>query len=81
MRVRPLDTSCSRLQFLTLQLTGTLKLRALERIVIDGSHIDQKKRGIFDMKDTHLALLKLLTRTELKERYTAKQKPLKILVF
>ncbi|KGO71252.1 DNA/RNA helicase, DEAD/DEAH box type, N-terminal [Penicillium italicum] len=60
--------------------SGTLNLEELERIVIDGSHIDQKQRGIFDMKDTHMPLLKLLTRPELRERYGAK-KGVKILVF
>ncbi|OQE78473.1 hypothetical protein PENNAL_c0056G10727 [Penicillium nalgiovense] len=60
--------------------SGTLNLGELERIVIDGSHIDQKQRGIFDMKDTHIPLLKLLTRPELRERYGAK-KGVKILVF
>lgn len=60
---------------------GTLNLTELERIVIDGSHIDQKQRGLFDMKDTHLPLLKLLTRPELRERYDAGKKPLQILMF
>jgi protein CMS1 len=60
---------------------GTLKLDELERIVIDGSHIDQKQRGIFDMKDTHMPLLKLLTRPELRERLGASKKGVKILVF
>ncbi|KAJ5624586.1 DNA/RNA helicase DEAD/DEAH box type N-terminal [Penicillium lagena] len=49
--------------------SGTLKVNELQRIVIDGSYIDQKQRGIFDMKDTHLPLLRLLTRSELRERY------------
>lgn len=56
-------------------------MNELERIVIDGSHIDQKQRGIFDMKETHLPLLKLLTRPELRERYDAGKKPLQILTF
>ncbi|KAF7170255.1 hypothetical protein CNMCM5623_002732 [Aspergillus felis] len=60
---------------------GSLKLDELERIVIDGSYIDQKQRGIFDMKETHLPLLQLLTRSEFRERYGAKQKPIQILVF
>ncbi|KAJ6132869.1 DNA/RNA helicase DEAD/DEAH box type N-terminal [Penicillium samsonianum] len=60
--------------------SGTLNLEELERIVIDGSHIDQKQRGIFDMKDTHMPLLKLLTRPELHQRYGVK-KGVKILVF
>jgi protein CMS1 len=53
----------------------------LERIVIDGSHIDAKQRGLFDMKDTHLPLLKLLTRPELKDRYGASKKKIQILMF
>ncbi|GFF37198.1 protein cms1 [Aspergillus udagawae] len=60
---------------------GSLKLDELERIVIDGSYIDQKQRGIFDMKETHLPLLQLLTRSEFRERYGAKQKRIQILVF
>ena len=65
--------------FLTSDI-GTLKLDELERIVIDGSHIDQKQRGIFDMKETHMPLLKLLTRPELRDRLGSK-KGVKILVF
>ncbi|RAL10557.1 uncharacterized protein BO97DRAFT_406812 [Aspergillus homomorphus CBS 101889] len=61
--------------------SGSLKLGELERIVIDGSYVDQKQRGIFDMKETHLPLLQLLTRPEFKDRYGAKQKGIKILVF
>ncbi|KAL1998604.1 hypothetical protein VTN02DRAFT_5908 [Thermoascus thermophilus] len=61
--------------------SGALKLEALERIVIDGSYIDQKKRGIFDMKETHLPLLQLLTRPELRERYGVEKNGVKILVF
>ncbi|KUL83936.1 hypothetical protein ZTR_06834 [Talaromyces verruculosus] len=61
--------------------SGTLKSEKLERIVIDGSHIDQKKRGIFDMKEVYAPLLKLLTREEFKERYGSKDKDLKILVY
>jgi protein CMS1 len=53
----------------------------LERIVIDGSHIDQKQRGIFDMKETHLPLLQLLTRPELRDRYGASKKKVQILMF
>ncbi|KAJ6115017.1 Protein CMS1 [Penicillium sp. IBT 16267x] len=61
--------------------SGDLKLNELQRIVIDGSHIDQKQRGIFDMKDTHFPLLKLLTRPELRERYAAKKNKTQILIF
>ncbi|KAL6233557.1 hypothetical protein BDW75DRAFT_185399 [Aspergillus navahoensis] len=61
--------------------SGSLKLDELKRIVIDGSYVDQKQRGIFDMKETHLPLLQLLTRPELCERYGAKEKNIEILVF
>ncbi|KKK14343.1 hypothetical protein AOCH_001060 [Aspergillus ochraceoroseus] len=47
--------------------SGSLKLDELERIVIDGSDPS--------------TLLKLLTRSEFRERYGAKQKGIKILVF
>jgi protein CMS1 len=36
----------------------------LKRVVIDVSYIDQKKRGILDMKELHEALIKLLLRKE-----------------
>ncbi|KAF2752331.1 hypothetical protein M011DRAFT_435889 [Sporormia fimetaria CBS 119925] len=39
----------------------------LKRVVIDVSYIDQKKRGILDMKDLHEPLVKLLLRDEFKE--------------
>jgi protein CMS1 len=62
--------------------SGSLKTQELERIVIDGSHIDQKKRGIFDMQEMHFPLLQLLNRPEFRERYgVTKGKGLKILVF
>ncbi|KAI9376259.1 U3-containing 90S pre-ribosomal complex subunit-domain containing protein [Aspergillus egyptiacus] len=60
---------------------GSLKLDELKRIVIDGSYVDQKQRGIFDMKETHFPLLQLLTRSEFRERYGAKEKKIEILVF
>ncbi|KAB8236814.1 hypothetical protein ETB97_011323 [Aspergillus alliaceus] len=60
---------------------GSLKLDELQRIVIDGSYVDQKQRGIFDMKETHLPLLQLLTRPEFRERYGTKEKRIQILVF
>ncbi|KAL2831227.1 U3-containing 90S pre-ribosomal complex subunit-domain containing protein [Aspergillus cavernicola] len=61
--------------------SGSLKLDELKRIVIDGSYIDQKQRGIFDMKETHLPLLQLLSRSEFRERYGAKDKKVEILIF
>ncbi|KAL4991561.1 U3-containing 90S pre-ribosomal complex subunit-domain containing protein [Aspergillus falconensis] len=67
--------------WLVLTATGSLKLDALKRIVIDGSYIDQKQRGIFDMKETHLPLLQLLTRSEFCGRYGAEENKIEILVF
>jgi protein CMS1 len=50
--------------------------------VIDASHIDQKKRGIFDMKEVFFPLLQLLSRPEFKDRYSTKDTSgLQILVF
>ncbi|KAJ5594466.1 Protein CMS1 [Penicillium hispanicum] len=61
--------------------SGDLKVTELQRIVIDGSHVDQKQRGIFDMKDTHLPLLRLLVRPELRERYGTGKNQVQILMF
>ncbi|KAK2743402.1 hypothetical protein FQN57_004867 [Myotisia sp. PD_48] len=58
-----------------------LKLDSLKRIVIDGSFIDQKKRGIFDMKDLHFPLLEFLNLPELCERYTSEEQQVQLLVF
>ena len=38
--------------------------------MIDASFIDQKKRGILDMKETQMPLVQLLTRPQLKDRYS-----------
>ena len=46
---------------------GALSASKLERIVIDASHIDQKKRGIMDMKETQVPLVQLLSRKDIKE--------------
>ncbi|GIZ38084.1 hypothetical protein CKM354_000151000 [Cercospora kikuchii] len=48
---------------------GALSAIKLDRIVVDVSHIDQKKRGVLDMKELQIPLVKLLTRKEFKERY------------
>lgn len=47
--------------------TGALKCSNLKHIVIDASYIDEKKRGILDMKDLHKAVLDLLLRPEFKD--------------
>lgn len=53
----------------------------LERLVVDASHIDMKKRGVMDMKDTMMPLAKWLSRQEFKDRYAAEEKPLELLFF
>lgn len=45
-----------------------LKIDSLRRIIIDASHIDQKKRGIFDIKETQKAMMDLLCYDKLKSR-------------
>lgn len=57
---------------------STAKLR---RIVIDASHIDQKKRGILDMRETMMPLVQLLTRKELKEKYTDPDQPIDLIFY
>lgn len=66
---------------LTCSVSGELSLKQLQRIVIDGSYVDQKKRGIFDMKDLHLPLLQFLNRADLRDRYTSCESHVEILVF
>jgi protein CMS1 len=53
----------------TNNFTGALSAGRLERIIIDASHIDSKKRGILDMKEVQSPLIKLLTRPSFKEKY------------
>jgi protein CMS1 len=50
-------------------------------VVIDASHIDEKKRGVLDMKDTQPPLVKLLTRPEFKERYGASKDALELVFY
>ncbi len=69
---------------MTLGLTcsiGSLALENLERLVVDASHIDQKKRGLLDMKDTMMELARWLARKEFKERYTDPEKALQLLFY
>ena len=53
----------------------------VERVVVDASHIDQKKRGILDMKETQVPLVKLLTRGEMKDKYGTKYGNIELLFF
>jgi len=43
----------------------------LERIIIDSSHIDIKKRGILEMRETQVPLMKWLTQSVFRDRYEA----------
>ncbi|OTA87548.1 hypothetical protein M434DRAFT_136704 [Hypoxylon sp. CO27-5] len=60
---------------------SALKLNNLKRLVIDASHIDQKKRGIMDMKETMLPLAGWLARPEFKERYADPENGLQLLFY
>lgn len=48
---------------------GALSVEHLRRIVVDVSHVDTKKRGVLDMQDTTLPVVRWLSRPELKSRY------------
>ncbi|PSS12451.1 hypothetical protein M430DRAFT_106629 [Amorphotheca resinae ATCC 22711] len=50
---------------------GALATDRLERIVIDCSYIDQKKKGILETKETQIALIQLLGEKQLRERYNS----------
>ncbi|KFA49686.1 hypothetical protein S40293_01447 [Stachybotrys chartarum IBT 40293] len=60
---------------------GSLSLGNLRRLVVDASHIDQKKRGVMDMKDTMMPLARFLARKEFMERYADEKKPLALLFY
>lgn len=49
--------------------------------MIDASHIDQKKRGILDMKEIQIPLVQLLARPELKERYGVDDKKVELVFY
>ena len=49
--------------------------------MVDASHIDQKKRGVMDMKDTMIPLAKWLSRAEFKDRYTAEEDQVELLFY
>ncbi|POS85812.1 hypothetical protein EPUL_001062 [Erysiphe pulchra] len=60
---------------------GALRIDHLKRIVIDASHIDKKKRGILEMKETQVPLIKLLGLKELRDRYFAETDKINLLFF
>lgn len=60
---------------------GALSISHLKRIVVDASHVDQKKRGVMDMKDTMIPLARLLSRKELMDRYGSEEAPLDLIFY
>ncbi|KAK3943193.1 protein cms1 [Diplogelasinospora grovesii] len=60
---------------------GALSVGSLKRIVVDASHIDQKKRGIMDMRETMMPLAKLLSRKEFKDKYTDPEQPIDLFFY
>ncbi|KAG5983279.1 hypothetical protein E4U55_000357 [Claviceps digitariae] len=64
-----------------MDIDNGLRLHHLERVVVDASYVDKKKRGIMDMKDTLMPLAQFLTRPEFRERYCDEKKPLALLFF
>jgi protein CMS1 len=54
---------------------------SLKRIVVDASHIDQKKRGVMDMKETMMPLASWLARKEFKDKYTAEESPVELMFY
>lgn len=49
--------------------------------MVDCSHIDQKKRGIFDMRETQQPLMALLNQSELKNRYGSGSGKVRLLLY
>ena len=60
---------------------GALQVDRLERILVDASHIDVKKRGLLEMKETQVPLTHWLNSKEFKERYTTTGKDKIDLIF
>lgn len=49
--------------------------------MVDASHIDQKKRGVLEMKDTQVPLILWLNQNVLRERYAAKTGGIQLLFY
>ncbi|KAI9860009.1 MAG: hypothetical protein M1813_006356 [Trichoglossum hirsutum] len=60
---------------------GALSVEKLQRLIIDCSYIDQKKRGILDMRETQAPLMELLNRQGLKGRYGAPENGVDLLFY
>ena len=76
------SSGCNQLIILDqLSRKGALSSEKLERIIVDCSHIDQKKRGIFDMKETQQPLMALLNRESMKSRYGKEKDGIDLLLY
>ena len=64
-----------------LSREGALSSEKLERIIVDCSHIDQKKRGIFDIKESQQPLMALLNRESMKSRYGEEKDGIDLLLY
>lgn len=64
-----------------LTRVGALSVTELERVLIDATHIDQKKRGIFDMRETQEPLMLLLNEPELKSRYGSEKGNVQLMLY
>lgn len=64
-----------------IYFAGALRLEKLERVIIDTSFLDCKKRSIFDMKETQQPLMRLLNMDELKSRYTTTGSAVKLIFY
>ncbi|KAF7512350.1 hypothetical protein GJ744_001918 [Endocarpon pusillum] len=68
-------------RLLDLLEKDVLRTKKLKRIVIDGSHLDQKKRSVFDMKELLDPLTELLSTPPIKERLDAEGRRCSVYVF
>ena len=64
-----------------IYLPGALRLETLERVVIDCSFLDRKKRNIFGMKETQRPLMQFLNTDSFKLRYTTTESPIKLIFY
>jgi hypothetical protein len=60
---------------------GALSTQALRRVVLDTSHIDQKSKGILELKDTHVPLMRLLAMPALKGGYDKEEGGIQIIFY
>ena len=60
---------------------GALDSSTIECVIIDCSYIDQKKRGIFDMRETQQPLMQLLNRHELKSRFGGSKEEIHLIMY